>query len=484
MSSKDDIRPDVAPEPEAASAASTPGESPIRERGVYTNIQRQGADLANQEGVEAQGGGVWTVGDCIVNFPRKEGTCKAFRKSTPRTRCIHWWAVAYTIEPPTPDEFVQPKAPEAPVAAPLPPPISVIQTLPSEDELRRIAREKVRGGYKRDAKGYDEHLRGEFADTMFFLRALLPQVGPLLDSRAQGKRGPKITPLSELLFSALIHAHMNWSFRRTEGMVSFLAHPRIGLAPEKYPGFAYMGQFVRDPSTTPILRDLLALTFDPFREYGPMTIAGDGTGASSNRFDDWMVEGKHYIESRGSRRWYKAHAVMDVDTFGILAVYVTDKDVSEKRVILSHIIPELVAREYDVEKFLLDGGYNATEIRDVIATDLGAVPFVPWGANSKNAISLPWRHKVKNAALINEIYKAFKTDEGKEFKAEYRYRVKVENLFSSIKTRYGGSVRAQDGNGPENEILLKCICHNVHMLLLAAKVYGLDLSAMGGEEAA
>lgn len=36
----------------------------------------------------------------------------------------------------------------------------------------------------------------------------------------------------------------------------------------------------------------------------------------------------------------------------------------------------------------------------------------------------------------------------------------------------------------EEKDLLKCICHNVRMLLLAAKVYGLGLSGMGGEQAA
>lgn len=86
--------------------------------------------------------------------------------------------------------------------------------------------------------------------------------------------------------------------------------------------------------------------------------------------------------------------------------------------------------------------------------------------------------------MIERIYAAFKADEGNAFKAEYRYRVKVEGLFSSIKTWFGGSVRANGGNGAENEILLKCICHNVHVLLMAAKIYGLDITGIGRERAA
>jgi hypothetical protein len=169
----------------------------------------------------------------------------------------------------------------------------------------------------------------------------------------------------------------------------------------------------------------------------------------------------------------------------VVSVYVTDKDRSEKVVLVRHIIPELAARGYDVEKFLADGGYNATSIRELIVEALGAVPYIPWAANSVNAIASKWRNKVKHGKLIEELYHAFKADEGKAFKAAgYAWRVKVENLISSVKIRYGGSVRSLEGAGPENEILLKCICHNVHMDLLAAKVYGLDLSTLGGERAA
>jgi len=463
----------------AASAAPVPPEF-VRERGVYTKVQITGLELARTADVESQGGGVWTVGDCIVNFRRNEGTCAASRKSRPRTRCPHWWAVAYTVEPPSPEELVQP---EIAVVAPAPQQIDVAAKMPSDEDLRRIAREKVQGGYKRDAKGYDEHLRSEFGETMFVVKPFFDVVGPHLENREQKKRGPKNMPMSDLLFAAFIHGHMNWSFRRTEGMLKFLADPRIGFI-EDHPGFNRIDHFVRAPSTTPVLRDLLALTADPFRAFGKMTLAGDGTGLSTNRFDDWMIEGKHGIENRGTRGWRKAHVVCDSDVLAIVACYVTDKDVSEKRVILDHIVPELEVRDYDIEKFLLDGGYNATEIRDEIIEILNAVPYVPWGSNSRRAVSYRWRNLVKNAPLIEEVYARFKADEGAAFKAEYRYRVKVENLFSSIKTRFGGSVRALEGNGPENEVLLKCICHNVHMLLLAAKVYGLDINAMIGTKAA
>ncbi len=106
------------------------------------------------------------------------------------------------------------------------------------------------------------------------------------------------------------------------------------------------------------------------------------------------------------------------------------------------------------------------------------MPFIPYAQNSKNAIPSKWRKTVKHAALLRALHKQFQADEGAAFKAYYRYRVKVENLFSAIKEKYGGSVRSTEGAGAENEILLKLLCQNVHQLLLAVECYGLDISAI------
>jgi hypothetical protein len=466
----------------AASAAPDSDVPFVRERGVYTTQQRKGWELATSAEVEAAGGGIWYVGDCNVNLPRKEGTCKEYRHTSPPTRCPHWWAVAYTIDPPTPDEFIIPVPQQALV---VPTTLKLVTaTELSEDVVRRVAREDIRGGYSRFADKYDEHLKTEFMETMFFVREFFKQIGPALDTRNHQGRGRKLTPLADLLFAAFLKEHMSgWSLRRSQGMLEFLAHPEIRFISPAFPDFAVVGTFIREPGVTPILRDIMAMLADPLREFGQMEIATDGTGASSNRFDDWRIAGKEH-QHKEHRRWYKAHACCDVDTMCIIAMYVTDKNVSEKKMLLNALLPELVAREYDISKFFADGGYNATEIRDEVYDQLKAIPFIPWGKNSKRAISLPWRAKVKHAPMIEAVYAAWKADEGKAFKAEYRYRVKVENLFSSVKGRFGGYVRLHGGNGPENEILLKAICHNVHILLMAAKIYGLDLSRFFESDAA
>ncbi len=86
-----------------------------------------------------------------------------------------------------------------------------------------------------------------------------------------------------------------------------------------------------------------------------------------------------------------------------------------------------------------------------------------------------WRGVVKNAGIITEVHKLC-TREPEKFKAfGYRYRVKVECLFSAVKERYNAFVRTEKGAGPANEIALKFLAHNIHVLMLAAGCYGLDV---------
>ena len=60
------------------------------------------------------------------------------------------------------------------------------------------------------------------------------------------------------------------------------------------------------------------------------------------------------------------------------------------------------------------------------------------------------------------------------FNAHYHRRSNVETAFSMIKGKFGDSVRAKSETGQVNEILLKCLCHNICVLIQA--MHGLSLA--------
>ena len=53
------------------------------------------------------------------------------------------------------------------------------------------------------------------------------------------------------------------------------------------------------------------------------------------------------------------------------------------------------------------------------------------------------------------------------WKSHYHKRSNVETAFSMIKGKFGDSVRAKSETGQVNEILLKCLCHNIYVLIHA-----------------
>ena len=56
---------------------------------------------------------------------------------------------------------------------------------------------------------------------------------------------------------------------------------------------------------------------------------------------------------------------------------------------------------------------------------------------------------------------------GKEWNAHYHKRSNVETTFAMIKGKFGDSVRSKTETGQDNEILLKCLCHNICVLVRA-----------------
>lgn len=439
-----------------------------RPRGIYTKTQFRGLDLARNAEVNYEGDSVWSVSDgkqtCLVNLDRGEATCEEFRRSRPRIECAHRWAVLFTIEPPTIDEFQTPGALAPPSPAPTPGP---------GRDARRALGEAMRGGYTRHAKAYDESLRAEIVDTVLFAKALFREVGQGIQWREPKDRGRRQMPLANILLSNFLRAHNNWSYRRTEGFMRLLAHERMHLIGPDYPDFNLASRFNRSPLATPVLRDLLAITAEPFREFGALRLAADGTGISSNHFADYRCEKRDGLPEARHSRWFRAHVICDVDSFHAVCVRVTPPTGSEKTLMLE-MLQDLADRGYGehIEEVLADGGYSASQIRDEIAS-LGARPVVPWNVNAKNAISKKYAPRVRHPKIIKDMFHTF-SREPERFKQDYRMRVKVEGLFSAVKGRFGSYVRSLDEAAPENEILWKFICHNVHVLLMAARVYKMD----------
>lgn len=67
------------------------------------------------------------------------------------------------------------------------------------------------------------------------------------------------------------------------------------------------------------------------------------------------------------------------------------------------------------------------------------------------------------------------------FMASYGSRANVESTFSAIKRKFGGAVRSKTLTAQTNEILCKCLSHNLSVLCHA--MHELGIAAPFGTEA-
>lgn len=144
----------------------------------------------------------------------------------------------------------------------------------------------------------------------------------------------------------------------------------------------------------------------------------------------------------------------------VTAVRVTDSsgaDCPQLPALLATTAQTFTVSEMSADKAYLSND-NLTAIEAV-----GAVPFIPFKTNSKQAGSPAWRRMHAMFTLREE-----------EFLAAYHKRSRVESVFSAVKRKFGGAVRSKIFTAQRNEILCKILCHNLSVLVHAIHELGID----------
>jgi transposase len=60
------------------------------------------------------------------------------------------------------------------------------------------------------------------------------------------------------------------------------------------------------------------------------------------------------------------------------------------------------------------------------------------------------------------------------FQAHYHRRSNVETTFSAMKRKFGAGVRSKSLSAQFNEVMLKCICHNMACLVHAIHEFNIE----------
>ena len=259
-------------------------------------------------------------------------------------------------------------------------------------------------------------------------------------------------PLSDMAYAATMKVYSGFSARRFDCDVRDAQ--RQGLT-DAAPSFNSVNRYIGDPQLTPIITDLIE------RSAAPLSVvesqfAADSSGFSTCRFDRWFDH--KWGKEKSKRQWLKAHIVVGVETNIITAVEITQSNVNDSPML--PVLLDTTAQQFTMAEVSADKAYlSDTNLRHIEA--LGADPYIPFKSNTTGQGSPMWKRLYAYFTLNEDMWKH-----------HYHKRSNVETAFSMIKGKFGDAVRAKSEVGQVNEILLKCLCHNLCVLARAMQDMG------------
>ena len=263
--------------------------------------------------------------------------------------------------------------------------------------------------------------------------------------------------LREKIFCMFTYCYCGYSSRRAISELEIAR--RRGLIP-KTPHFNSILNMFRDQSLTRILHNLVEISALPLKAI-EKNASVDGSGFSISSFDRWFDFRTQGYKTK--KEWIKLHLIV-----GNLTNVIISTGVSEGTANDSPFLPDLVknaTKNFPLQEISADKAYSSRNNLQVIAA-AGAIPFIPFKSNAKA--------NPKGCKLWRDMYEFFH-DNKEEFEKHYHQRSNVESAYFMIKRNYRNNLRMRSYYSQMNEILVKCICHNLAVLVQESFELGLKI---------
>lgn len=259
--------------------------------------------------------------------------------------------------------------------------------------------------------------------------------------------------LSDLVFEAVMKAYMNLPGSRlipdlktsaARGYLHAVGHENS------------IHNFLASAESTQLLTSLIEEAGIPLGAIENGQYAIDSTGMSPCTYDRYFSVMHEGVVAR--REFVKLHVMAGTATHVISGVKVSPAGDST-------LLEELLAqtrRHHDVRELSADKGYSKID-HHAMLEEFGIAAFIPF----------------KVGAVIHEDPDAWSRKLGEflfrreQWLPHYHRRSNVETVFSMIKGKFGSAIRARRPTSQVNEVLCKCLAHNLCCLVKAIFVSGL-----------
>ena len=311
---------------------------------------------------------------------------------------------------------------------------------------------KVRKLYTQDWKAYNQ---AKTKERLIAESLLLELIDYFPQKISKGTKSGY--SLKDKIIFMFYYAYNGFSSRRTI--------PDLEVAKRRYiisetPYFNTILNVFRKEEMISILSQLIEITSLPLRMFEEH-FAVDSSGFSTSQFERWV--NVRTQNTSKIRNWKKAHIISGVRTNIIASVKITDGTCAD----CPELIPlvEKTNKLFDMKEVSADKAYLSRDNLQKIAS-LGCIPYIPFKSNSK---------KNPYGVMIWKTMYDFFHNNQEAFMEKYHLRSNVETSFSMIKRCYGNRLRTGKFTSQINEILMKCLCHNLSVLVQESFELGLEI---------
>lgn len=309
--------------------------------------------------------------------------------------------------------------------------------------------------YNQDWTAYNEAQTHEQEHFVALLRDLCNGI-----EQPEYRFGRPRLPLADVVFGLAYKAYSTMSGRRfTSDLKNAQETGLISKAAHYNSAFRYL----ENPELTPLLKSLIEQSASPLKAI-EADFAVDSSGFSTSTYARWFDH--KWGKQRSKQTWVKTHLMCGVKTHVVTSVEATPYESADNLQ-----FPALVnqtAKTFSIDEVSADKAYSDRRCLKAVQA-IGGTAFIPFKINSTGKGDN--HHKFDG--LWSRMWHFYNFNQA-VFLQHYHKRSNVETVFSMIKSKFGGSVRAKSPTAQVNEVLCKVLCHNICVLIQSIYELGLE----------
>lgn len=419
--------------------------------GVDTTRKMRGFALACSQKIVKVSDHIWAVPSAsknakyAVNLAASSCTCEDYEKTG--RPCKHYYAVTYhlahvvqTVDGSVSTENIEKQNEES---------------IPDTEKTPHIDQkiEKKVTYAQPSWKKYNEAQCQEKHALMVLLKDLCAGI-PTPPYKGNGRPA---FPWGDMIYAATMKVFGGLSGRRsTCDIVDCRDQGLIDVAPH----FNTISEFLAKDAVTPLLQMAVNEAATPLAVVEPY-LAADATGFHVNAYARWFDH--KYGKQKKEQKWKKLHAMVGTKTNIIVAATVTDGGPKSGDSPQFLGLLKTSAERFPIREVVADKAYLGNDNVEAVEA-IGATPYIPFRSNCNGRSGGPaWRR----------MFHAFSANR-EEFLAHYHRRSNVESVFSMLKRKFGSALRSKLAVAQTNEVLLKCLAHNLSVLVHEIHELALD----------